>query len=96
MEKFQEEFLADNGGVVKAATIVIKLADNSVIPNSLKNEILKENDNYTAASKLYNHLKGQGDYKSLKKLCKIMMEEEANRRMVALGEKMLERLEVRK
>ena len=94
MEHFHEEFLAED--VVDGQMIADKLADEKVIPKSMKKRLAKEDDDYKVASEIFNHMKGQGDYKSLKSLCEIMIKADGMNSMIKLGKKMLECLEASK
>ena len=94
MEHFHGEFLAED--VVDGQMIADKLADEKVIPKSMKKRLAKEDDDYKVASEIFNHMKGQGDYKFLKSLCEIMIEADGMNSMIKLGKKMLECLEASK
>jgi hypothetical protein len=94
MEHFHKEFLAK--GVVKGKMIADKLADEKVIPKTMKKRLAKEDDDYKVASEIFNHMKGQGDYKSLKSLCEIMIQADGMHTMIKLGKKMLGCLEANK
>ena len=74
MEHFHEEFLTKD--VVNGEMIADKLVDKKVIPK--------------VASAIFNHVKKQGDYKSLETLCTVMKNEGGMNQMNKLGEKMLE------
>ena len=91
MKHFQEDFLAED--VVQSEWLVNKLSDGEVIPKSLKNSILKSTDEYKMTSDIFNHVKGQGDYDSLRVMCKCMINHDGHRKMDALGKKMLKCLE---
>ena len=91
MKHFQEEFLAED--VVQSEWLVEKLYNREVIPKALKNSILKSTDEYKMTSDIFNHVKGQGDYDSLRVMCKCMINHDGFRKMDALGKKMLKCLE---
>jgi hypothetical protein len=96
MKHFQEKFLPKGGMVVKGQKIAEELCNENVIPAPMKNRLLKEDDDYAAASAIFNHVKEQGDYASLKSLCDTMIEAKAMKAMNKLGKEMLECLEENK
>jgi hypothetical protein len=92
MEYFQEEFLDG----VDGRMIANKLFSKRVIPQSLRYRLMRADDDYQVASDIFNYMKEQGDYASLKRLCEILLKEDGMKAMNKLGKKMLECLEANK
>jgi hypothetical protein len=85
-ESFEDEFLEK--GVIPAKDIRVRLRNKGIIPPVIKEKIGKADDDYNAASLLYDHMKDQGDKASTEKLLKIMIKTESYHQMNSLGKRM--------
>jgi hypothetical protein len=85
-KSFKDAFLKK--GAIPAKDIRVRLFDNGVIPQPIKEKIGQAHDDYNAASLLYNHMENQSDKASTEKLLGIMVEVEGYPQMKSLGVEM--------
>ena len=78
---------------VMAQAIASKLYVKEVIPQSIRNKIQREDDDYEANTILYNFMTGQGKYNEARELFQVMIDATAYGKMQELGEDMLHYLE---
>ena len=88
-EHFEDTFAKK----IAAQAIAKKLYDKKIIPQRILNQIKKADDDYEAASFLYNFMKEQGDYNSARMLFEVMIGATGYKQMSDLGEEMLNYLQ---